>query len=106
MIESITAAFILAVLVEGIVEYFIAKDGASQPWIKYVAAAIGVAVCVAYKVDVLASLGLVSAVPFVGSVLTGVVIGRGSNYLNDFISKVKKPVTVVEVAEKKVVASI
>lgn len=93
MIETITIAFILAVLVEGIVEYFIAKEGAAQPWLKYVAAAIGVFVCVAYKVDVLASLGAVSAFPFVGSVLTGLVIGRGSNYLNDFISKVKTPNT-------------
>lgn len=99
MLETITAAFVLAVLVEGIIEYFVAKPESSQPWLKYVSAAIGVLVCVAYKVDVLASLGVVSTYPFIGEVLTGLVIGRGSNYLNDFVSKVKqvsKPMVAIE----------
>ena len=91
MLETLTIAFTLAILVEGLIEYFVAKKDTSQPWLKYVAAGVGVFVCVVYKVDILASLGAVTAIPHVGSVLTGLIVGRGSNYLNDFISKVKKP---------------
>lgn len=97
MIESITSVFILAVLVEGIVEYFIASEDKKQPWLKYVAAAIGVLVCVIYKADLLAGLGLITPIPYVGSIVTGIIIGRGSNYLNDFISKVRKPNALIAV---------
>lgn len=91
MIPTFTALFILAVLVEGIVEYFVAVPNARQPWLKYVSLAIAVLVCIFYKQDLLASLGLNSIFPFVGEILTGFVISRGSNYLNDFISRVRTP---------------
>lgn len=87
MIEGFIGIFILAVLVEGLIAYFVSDEKKSQPWLKYVAAGLGVLLCLAYNADLLASLGLVSLYPFVGQVLTGLVIGRGSNYLNDFISK-------------------
>lgn len=91
MIENITSVFALAILVEGIVEYFVSNPEKAQPWLKYVAAILGILVCVVYKVDLIASLGITTAIPYVGSVITGLVIGRGSNYLNDFITKVRTP---------------
>lgn len=95
MIETFTAAFVLAVLVEGIIEYFISNPDKQQPWIKYVSATIGVAVCVLYRVDILQGLGLISPVNHVGAVITGMVVGRGSNYLNDFMSRVRNPKSAV-----------
>lgn len=92
------ALFILAIFVEGTIEYFVpeAKKG---EWVKYLAAAVGIALAFAYKLDLIAALGATSAVPFVGYVVTGIIVGRGSNYLNDFISRVrgekKSPVTSV-----------
>jgi len=90
-IETISTVFLLAILVEGIIEYFVSDTTKIQPWIKYVSATFGITVAVLYKVDILSELGAVSDIPYVGSVITGLIIGRGSNYLNDFISKIRKP---------------
>lgn len=97
MVQTIAAVFLLAVFVEGTIEYFVSDPSKKQPWLKYVAAIFGVAISVAYKVDLLASLDVISAYPFVGWILTGLVIGRGSNYINEFVGKVKGTSTKVEV---------
>lgn len=89
--ENIFGLFVLAVFVEGFIEYFVAKQDAKQPWLKYVAAFIGVAVALAYKADLMAMLGLNGISPYIGQVITGIILGRGSNYLNDFVSKVRAP---------------
>lgn len=88
MINSFLAIFALATFVEGFVEYFISDPNKSQPWLKYVAAVIGILVSIFYHLDLFALLGVTAAYPFVGYVITGLVIGRGSNYLNDLISKI------------------
>lgn len=98
--ENILGLFVLAVFVEGFIEYFVAKPDAKQPWLKYVAAFIGVAVALAYKADLLAMLGLNGISPYVGQVITGLILGRGSNYLNDFVSRVRNPKPVVLVENK------
>lgn len=84
-ITSTGGIFLLAVLVEGTVEYLLSDVSVMQPFKKYVALAFGIVASVLYRVDLLAAVGLVSSVPFVGPVLTGLVIGRGSNYLNDIV---------------------
>ena len=93
MIETITVLiaklFILAVFTEGFVEYTFAKKDAYQPWLKYVGLTVGVITCVIYNVDLFAAFGLTTTVPFIGSVFTGLVIGRGSNYLNDFVTRIR-----------------
>lgn len=91
MIETFFGFFIAAVFVEGTVEYIFGKDGKSQPWVKYVALLIGALLAIAYGLDLFAQLGLVSTIPYIGQICTGVIIGRGSNYLNDFISRIKNP---------------
>jgi len=92
MLQDFLVAGILAVFVEGLVEYFVPKkeEGAlPREWIKYVSAGLGIMVSVAYEVDILSSLEVISIYPFVGSIITGIIIGRGSNYLNDFWKRVK-----------------
>lgn len=85
-IQAFAAIFVLAVLVEAIVEYL----GTPIPsQLKpYVAAVLAVAVCIAYRADLPAALGL-ARVDYVGSVLTGLVIGRGSNYLAVLIKRLQ-----------------
>lgn len=84
--QAFGAIFVLAVLVEGVMEYL----GTPIPSkIKpYVAAAAAIAVCLAYGADLPAALGL-PAVAYVGPVVTGLVIGRGSNYLADVVRRVR-----------------
>lgn len=97
-----TLIFLLAIFVEGTVEYFVPESKKGE-WVKYLAAAIGIALAFAYKTDLV--LALINAadlkvevVPYVGFVVTGIIIGRGSNYLNDLISRVR--------GEKKQAASV
>lgn len=92
------AVFIFAVLVEGSIEYF--GEPIPSKWKRYLAAAVGVVVCIGYRLDliavVLASLGTVGIPvaitpihPVIGYVLTGIIISRGSNYVNDFIERIR-----------------
>lgn len=84
------SAVLLATFVEGTVEYFFSKQPKVQPYLMYISLVLGVVAAVAYKVDIFAQLGLVSPYPYVGTVATGIVLGRGGNYLNDIISKFRK----------------
>src|SRR5260221_369596 len=83
--QSIGLIFVLTILTEGIIEYL----GTPIPtrFKPYAAALLSTLVCVLYNADLLAMLGYPALVPYVGAVLTGLVIGRGSNYVNDLISR-------------------
>lgn len=83
------AVIVFAILVEGIVEYFklaFPRFGESQ-FIIPATVLLGVAVCILYGCDLLAVMGLVTPVPYVGNVLTGILVARGSNYIYDVIGK-------------------
>jgi len=75
-----------AVFVEGLIEYIFDNGNAkSQPYLKYIALAAGIIVAAVFNLDGLnVVFGITSPVPFAGVVITGLVIGRGSNYVNDF----------------------
>lgn len=51
-------------------------------------AVLAVALCVPAGVDVLAVAGITLGAPAVGSVLTGVLISRGANFMHDIWSKI------------------
>lgn len=87
-LAGISLIIALAIIVEALIEYF----GGSLPSnLKALAgASVGATLCVAYQADGLAALGLVSDVPLVGQVLTGLLIGRGSNVFNDLVSRLRE----------------
>jgi hypothetical protein len=80
---------IVAVLVEAVVETIkmIWKPGAFQVPV-LIAIGIGVLVAVVGPFDVFMYLGVPLKVPIVGSVLTGIVMSRGSNYLYDLLKRI------------------
>lgn len=100
--------FVLAFLAETLTEYF------ARPFIKYdslpgnepkngqriipafvlryIAAVVGIALAVAYRADILALLGLPAWAPWIGWIVTGLIIGRGSNYLHDLVDRWLAPV--------------
>jgi hypothetical protein len=101
VITPMVGILILAAVVEALVEYlaepivgWIYKQFApdrtvpeSLPALRYVSAAVGVLLCVLYGADLLATMGVVTSVPYVGAVVTGLLIGRGANFINDFVSR-------------------
>ena len=83
-----TAAYIIcaAIIVEGIIAYVktFFVDGKFQ-WQMITSLVLGVVVALAYSLDLLALCGLESNIPFIGQVLTGILLSRGANYIADLI---------------------
>jgi len=101
---------LLAVVVEGLVEYFAGKPfdniAALTPFkwtLPYIAAVVGVAGAFNYQLDLFSTLGdfLGRAVPVsaLGIVLTGLAVGRGSNYLHDVVKRFFVKPAPLQVAE-------
>ena len=110
-LPAYVAILILATLVESFVEYLIRP--LVKPWVqgqpparlvgeepavtirdlilRYVAAVIGMGACVLYRADLLAMMGLDSPWPWVGYLVTGLIIGRGANFVHDFAGRWLQP---------------
>jgi len=87
MIAKIITA---AIIIEAVIEYIgnaCNKDFNLKCWLSL---AFGIAFSVLYGIDMLCLFGLETSVPFVGMILTGVLLSRGSNYAADLIKKVGK----------------
>lgn len=85
VVQAVTYLF-FGFLVESLVEYFLSEW--IGKWTKYASAAVGVVLSLAYQLDLVEALTSLSY-PVVGCVLTGLVIGRGANYINDLIDFVR-----------------
>lgn len=80
---------LFAVFTEGFVDYLF-EGGKFDKYKKYVALAMGIALAVAYDLDLVETIiGIEPAVPYLGQVITGTIIGRGSNYLSDLWTTVR-----------------
>lgn len=89
----------LVVVVEGLIEYFATPIPSNYK--PYVAAILGIGLCLGYGADLLSLLGYQASIPFVGQVLTGLLISRGSNYTNDLVSRlqvIRTPASSVDAA--------
>lgn len=75
-----------AIVIEGIVTYIrtFFVDGQFQ-WQMLVGIMLGVIVATVYNVDVFSIVGMNAQIPFVGCVLTGILLSRGANYVYDLI---------------------
>ncbi len=105
----ITVSLMLAFLAVSLVDYVFGIPMDQIPALKrfkwllmYVALAIGIFFTLYWRIDLVAIIANVVAklagvdftwkVSLVGKILSGFIIGRGSNYLYDFLSKfLKKP---------------
>lgn len=50
---------------------------------------IAILICVLTSMDVFPLVGLTINVPIVGSVLTGIIVSRGANFVSDLFTKLK-----------------
>jgi hypothetical protein len=97
-LAELTLILFLAFIAEGTTEYFarpiLAYFGTidtSPMWLRYVAMIVGVALSLAYRADLLLMVGLEAIHPLIGVVLTGILIGRGSNYIHDLVDRFFQP---------------
>lgn len=94
--QGITLILSLAIIIEALVEYgksigraFISND-IKTAVTQVVAIVLSVLLCLAAGADLFKVVGIIFAWPWVGTVLTGILISRGANYLSDFVSKLHK----------------
>ena len=50
---------------------------------------ISILTCVLVNADIFNLVGLSISIPFMGSILTGILISRGANFVHDIFSKIK-----------------
>ena len=77
-----------AVLIEAIITYF--NEFYVQGnicWQMIFSMVLGVIIAVAYKLDLPSYFNLSSDIPYVGFILTGILLSRGSNYMYDLLNK-------------------
>lgn len=90
---NIAVIVAVAVLIEGLVEYgkTIANmfyEGDKKTGItQIVTIVVGIALAFAFNADMFIPLGL-TVNHYIGMVLTGIVMSRGSNYVSDLIGKI------------------
>lgn len=80
-----------AILIEAIATYsnqFIVQE--SFCWQMFFSLILGILVAVAYKVDLPSYFNLKSDILYIGNILTGILLSRGSNYLFDLLNSLTK----------------
>ena len=50
---------------------------------------LAIIVCLLAQIDIFPIVGLNMAIPFVGSIFTGIIVSRGANFVNDLFKKLK-----------------
>ncbi len=60
-------------------------------WDRMGALIIGVLVAIAGGIDLPKMVGVPFSIPFLGMILTGILISRGSNFMHDLLIKLQKP---------------
>lgn len=96
MVELVSI-LIVAIVVESAVES--CKKIYSKKKINYSklgSIALGVLICVCANLDILALLSVTMSVPFIGCIVTGLIVGRGSNFVHDTVKKVSNAKTGTE----------
>lgn len=105
-LEPFLAVLFLAFLAEGLTEYLarpiiqgLSNAEPADPaepyekplWLRYIACLVGIGLALAFKADLFAAVGLAAVNPWIAYVLTGILAGRGSNYIHDLIDTWRSP---------------
>lgn len=80
---------ILALLVESIVTTIAWVVESKFDWKRVTALVLSVAIALLAKIDLFAFVGLPLTLPFVGAVLTGLILARGANAFYDLYKAIK-----------------
>lgn len=83
-----------AVLVEAVVNIMKNINEKETSWKYWASLVLGIAVAILvalnYNIDFFSALGLEGRIPFVGAVLTGLILSRGSNIVSDVVGAINR----------------
>lgn len=86
MNDNIIKTMSLSIIVESVITYFKEFFVYECFSISMVFSIIlGIAIAIIYKLDLPECFNLKSTVPYIGNILTGLLISRGSNYIYDVL---------------------
>lgn len=89
MENKIIGIISFSILIEGIITYFNQFFVDEQFSLSMIfSIVLGVVIAISYKLDLPAYFNLKSHIPYVGSILTGILISRGSNYMYDILKSI------------------
>ena len=83
------SVIVMSILIEAVITYVktIVVDK-NIKWQIIASIMLSIALSLAYGLDIPALVGIVSPIPYVGSLLTGILISRGSNYIFDLLKTI------------------
>ena len=79
----------LAIVNESLTEYLFSDIPVFEKNIKKLAMIVGVLVALLFKADLFPLLGLTASFPIASQIMTGIIISRGSNIVNDLFGILK-----------------
>lgn len=87
--SPIAIVFAFATLNESIIEYLVGNVASLRPYVPLIALATAIFLTFTYQINIFSMLlGVNSGSPFLDFLLSGFIISRGSNFVNDFVQKV------------------
>ena len=89
MKKHITEIISLSIIIESIITYFKEFFINWNPSIGMIFSIIlGIIIAITYELDLPKYINLKSNIPYVGNILTGILISRGSNYIHDILRSI------------------
>lgn len=77
-----------AALNEAIIEYLFGSVQVVRPYLPLLSLAVAILLSFGYQLNAISAiLGIQSQTPFFDYLLSGFIISRGSNFVNDFVQK-------------------
>ncbi|MBI2600037.1 hypothetical protein HYW43_03935 [Candidatus Daviesbacteria bacterium] len=87
-VTSLVAVLVFSILSEAIIEYLFGNMERLKPYLPLLSLAVSILLVFTYQVSIFNLMfGLQSNSPFLDFLLTGFLVSRVSNYLNDFVQK-------------------
>lgn len=87
--SSVTVILAFTTLNESIIEYLFGSVKELHPYLPLLSLSSGIFLAFLYQVNIFnAVLGVQSGSPFLDFLLSGFIISRGSNFVNDFVRRV------------------
>lgn len=86
---EITTLIIIAILVEAIVENIKTTYENGINGTRIIALILAIVICILTQTGIFLLLGIDFTLPIVDYILTGIVVSRGANFVNDIISKIR-----------------
>lgn len=86
---NIIGILLLSTLIEGTLTYLFGETTTPRPWIRYISLLLGIILAIAYHIDIPGMAGLVAINAYVNYIVSGLIVGRGANYINDIFALIQ-----------------